>query len=336
MLKKSRLELSGFFLYLKDLFNVNQWKNAMSKELRLSKPYLIQADDLTREDMYTIFEKSQFFMDNYKRGEKFDDLKGITVALAFFENSTRTKISFELAAKRLSADTFSFQSSSSSLKKGESLIDTLRTIEAMGVQMYVVRHGKSGVPKFLQENTDGVILNAGDGKHEHPTQAILDTFTLYKHFGKFEGLKVCIVGDILHSRVARSNVTVLNTLGAEVAVCGPGTLLPRHMNIWNAKYIENIDDAVEWADVLLVLRLQRERMESGILPSLREFSTYYGVNFEHFSKKPELVLMHPGPVNYGVELDYKVSSYPNCLIQTQVTHGVYTRMAILSLLAKNV
>ncbi len=336
MLKKSRLFLSGFFLYLKDLFNVNLWKNAMSKELTLSKPYLIQADDLTREDIYNVFEKAQFFMDNYKRGEKFDDLKGITVALAFFENSTRTKISFELAAKRLSADTFSFQSSSSSLKKGESLIDTLRTIEAMGVQMYVVRHGNSGVPKFLQENTDGVVLNAGDGKHEHPTQAILDTFTLYRHFGKFEGLKVCIVGDILHSRVARSNITTLKTLGAEVAVCGPGTLLPRHLNIWDVQFIENVDDAVEWADVLLVLRLQRERMESGILPSLREFSNYYGVNFEHFSRKPELVLMHPGPVNYGVELDYKVSSYPNCLIETQVTHGVYTRMALLSLLAKNV
>lgn len=303
---------------------------------RLSKPFLLSADHLTYDDIYTIFERAQFFIENYKRGVKFDDLKGITVALAFFEASTRTKLSFELAAKRLSADTLSFQSSSSSLTKGESLIDTLRTIEAMGVQMYVVRHNCSGVPTFLQQNTNGIIINAGDGKHEHPTQALLDSFTLYKYFGKFEGLKVCIVGDILHSRVARSNITVLRTLGADVKFCAPGTLFPERLNAWDVDMINNIDDAVEWADVLLVLRLQRERMESGLLPTIREFSDYYGVNIEHFSKKPELVLMHPGPVNYGIELDYNVSSYPNVLIQTQVTHGVFTRMALLSLLAKNI
>lgn len=308
----------------------------MTSEYGLSKPYLLQADDLTPEDVNTIFAKAQFFMDNFKRGEKFSDLKGITVALAFFEPSTRTKLSFELAAKRLSADTLSFAASGSSLSKGESLIDTLKTIEAMGVQMYVVRHAKSGVPQFLQANTRGVILNAGDGKHEHPTQALLDSFTLYKHFGKLEGLKVCIVGDILHSRVARSNVTVLKTMGVEVAVASPGTLLPRQSNIWNLPIFDSIEDAADWADVLLVLRLQRERMESGILPSISEFSHYYGVNLKQFSKKPELVLMHPGPVNYGIELDYRVSSYPNCLIQTQVTHGVFIRMALLSLLSKNV
>lgn len=306
----------------------------MSENLLLSKPYLLNSEDLTAEDVNLIFSKAQFFLDNYKRGEKFPDLKGLTVALAFFENSTRTKLSFELAAKRLSADTLSFSSSTSSLKKGESLIDTLRTIEAMGVQMYVVRHGNSGVPKFLQANTRGVVLNAGDGKHEHPTQALLDAFTLKRHFGKVEGLKVVIAGDILHSRVARSNINVLQTLGAEVALCSPGTLLPRNMNVWNLPIMETIDDAVEWADVLLVLRLQRERMESGILPSIREFSKYYGVSIEQFSRKPELVLMHPGPVNYGVELDYRVSSYPNCLIETQVTHGVFIRMALLSLLSK--
>ncbi|MFP4370061.1 MAG: aspartate carbamoyltransferase catalytic subunit [Candidatus Kapaibacterium sp.] len=307
----------------------------MDTDLKLSTPYLIQSADLTFDDIQKIFSKARYFMDNFRPGVRFDDLKGITVALAFFESSTRTKLSFDLAAKRLSADTVSFQSSSSSLTKGESLIDTLRTIEAMGVQMYVVRHAKSGVPKFLQENTDGVILNAGDGKHEHPTQALLDSFTLQQHFGRIEGLKVCIVGDILHSRVARSNIGLLQTLGAEVALCSPGTLLPRHINIWDLEMIDNIDEAVDWADVLIVLRLQRERMESGILPSIREFSKYYGVSFEHFSRKPELVLMHPGPVNYGIELEYKVSTYPNCLIQTQVTHGVYIRMALLSLLAMN-
>lgn len=304
------------------------------EELSISRPYLLQADDLTANDIQSIFSRAQFFIDNYKPGVKFDDLKGLTVALAFFENSTRTKLSFELAAKRLSADTISFQSSSSSQKKGESLIDTLRTIEAMGVDMYIVRHVCSGVPGFLQANTCGAVINAGDGKHEHPTQALLDTFTLQKHFGDLKGVKVCIIGDILHSRVARSNITVLRTLGAEVKVCAPGTLFPRRLNYWNVEIIEHIDDAIEWADVALVLRLQRERMESGLLPSIREYSNYYGVNFEHFAKKPELVLLHPGPVNYGIELDYNINQYPNVKIQTQVTHGVFTRMALLSLIAK--
>lgn len=305
------------------------------QNLTLSKPYLLQADDLNTREIELIFERAKFFMDNYKRGVKFDDLKGITVALAFFEPSTRTKLSFELAAKRLSADSISFQSSSSSLTKGESLIDTLRTIEAMNVQIYVVRHKNSGVPKFLQANTPGIVINAGDGKHEHPTQSLLDAFTLYKHFGKLTGLNVCIVGDIIHSRVARSNITMLRTLGANVALCAPGTLLPRHYNIWDLEYIDNIDEAVKWSDVLLVLRLQRERMDSGVLPSIREFSKYYGVSYKHFASKPELVLMHPGPVNYGIELEYVVSSYPNCLIETQVTHGVFIRMALLSLLSKS-
>lgn len=300
----------------------------------ISKPYLIQADDLTYEDIFEIFDRSNFFLNNNDRTKKFDDLKGITVALAFFENSTRTKLSFELAAKRLSADTLSFSSAGSSLSKGESLIDTLKTIEAMGVQIYVVRHGCSGVPQFLQQNTNGIIINAGDGKHEHPTQALLDSFTLYKHFGKMEGLKVCIIGDILHSRVARSNITVLKTLGAEVALCAPGTLLPRGVETWKLKFIDDVHDAVEWSDAVLLLRLQRERMESGLLPTLREYSSFYGVTFDHFSRKPEIVLMHPGPVNYGLELEYHVSSYPNVLIQTQVTHGVYIRMALLSLLAE--
>lgn len=304
-------------------------------DLSISKPYLLNADDLTEHDIMSIFSRAQFFMDNYKPGVKFDNLKGFTVALAFFENSTRTKLSFELAAKRLSADTLAFSSSTSSVKKGESLIDTLRTIEAMKVDMFVVRHVCSGVPNFLQAHTNGAVINAGDGKHEHPTQALLDAFTLYKHFGKLSGLKVCIVGDILNSRVARSNITLLRTMGAEAKVCAPGTLFPRRLNYWNVGVIDTIDEAVEWADVLLVLRLQRERMESGLLPSIREFSNYYGVDLKHFTKKPELVLLHPGPVNYGIELDYNLSSLPNVLIQTQVTHGVFTRMALLSLIAEH-
>ncbi|MFC2130336.1 aspartate carbamoyltransferase catalytic subunit [Bacteroidota bacterium] len=308
----------------------------MKSNETLTHPYLLQADDLTYEDIYKIYNKAKFFLDNYKPGIKFDDLKGITVALAFFENSTRTKLSFDLAAKRLSADSLSFQSSSSSLSKGESLIDTLRTMEAMGVQIYIVRHSCSGSPHFLQANTNGIVINAGDGKHEHPTQALLDSFTLYRHFGRLEGLKVCIVGDILHSRVARSNVAILKILGAEVAFCGPGTLLPRAIEAWDIKMIDTIEESIKWADTLILLRLQRERMESGILPSLREYSRYYGVTYKHFSSKPGLVLMHPGPVNYGIELDYELNSYPNVLIQTQVTHGVFIRMALLSLLSNSI
>lgn len=307
----------------------------MNGKEKLSHPYLLQVDNLTYDDIYKIYKRAQFFLENYKPGMKFDDLKGVTTALAFFENSTRTKMSFELAAKRLSADTLSFQSSSSSLSKGESLIDTLRTIEAMGVQIYIVRHNCSGSPQFLQKNTNGIVINAGDGKHEHPTQALLDTFTLYRHFGKLDNLKICIIGDILHSRVARSNVAMLKILGADVAFCAPGTLLPPQVKSWNVKLIDTLDESIEWADTLIVLRLQRERMESGILPSIREYSKYYGVTYKHFIRKPGLVLMHPGPVNYGIELDYELSSHHNVLIQTQVTHGVYTRMALLSLLSNS-
>jgi len=302
---------------------------------KLTHPYLLQVSDLTYDDIYKIYNRAKFFLENFKPGTKFDDLKGITVALAFFENSTRTKLSFDLAAKRLSAEIINFQTSTSSLSKGESLIDTLRTIEAMGVDIYVVRHNCSGSAQFLQANTNGIIVNAGDGKHEHPTQALLDTFTLYRHFGKLEGLKVCIIGDILHSRVARSDIAMLKILGADVGICSPGTLIPRAKDIWDVRLFDTIEESVAWADTIILLRLQRERMESGILPSIREYTKYYGVTLQLFSKKPGLVLMHPGPVNYGVELDYELSSYPNVLIQTQVTHGVFIRMALLSLLSKS-
>ncbi len=305
----------------------------MSDQL-LSHPYLHTADDLSYEDIQLVFSKAQYFLENYKPGVKFDDLKGMTIALAFFENSTRTRLSFELAAKRLSGEVFSFAAAQSSLAKGESLIDTFRTIEAMTVHMYVIRHGSSGVPRFLQNNSNSIIINAGDGKHEHPTQSLLDAFTLQKYFGKVKDLKVCIVGDILHSRVARSNVTMLNTLGAEVGVLAPGTLLPFGWQTWKVKPMATIEEAIEWSDVILMLRLQRERMESGLLPSNREFSNYYGVDLKRFNSKPNLVLLHPGPVNFGVELDYEISALPNVLIETQVTHGVFIRMALLSLLSK--
>lgn len=302
----------------------------------LSHQHLLTADDLNYNDIQLIFNKAKFYLDNYKPGTKYDDLKGMTVALAFFENSTRTRLSFELAAKRLSGDVFSFAAAQSSLSKGESLVDTIRTIEAMGVQMYVIRHQSSGVPLFITQNTKGLVINAGDGKHEHPTQGLLDAFTLLRYFGELKGLKVCIIGDILNSRVARSNIVMLNTLGVEVAVFGPGTLFPTGIEQWNVKMLSSIEEAIEWSNVLLLLRLQRERMESGMLPTLREYSNYYGINLDRFNSKPELILLHPGPVNYGVELEYEVSFNPNVLIETQVTHGVYIRMALLALLSKHV
>lgn len=304
----------------------------MSKEF-LSKPYLLSAEDLSIKDIELIFEKSRFF-ENDSEKNHYEDLKGLTVALAFFEPSTRTRISFELAAKRLGAKTIQFSSSSSSLTKGESLLDTLRTLEAMNVDLFIVRHSASGVPYFLQKNTSRVIINAGDGKHEHPTQALLDAYTLIKHFGRIANLRVCIVGDILHSRVARSNLIMLRKLGAKLALAGPGTLIPCHHTMWNVEILRNIDEAIEWADAIMLLRLQNERMDSGLLPSLSEFSKYYGLTLERICRKPELVVLHPGPVNYGIELEYEVTNFPNVLIQNQVTHGVFIRMALLSLLAR--
>jgi len=304
------------------------------QEGKLSKPYLISAEDLTTDDVNLIFERARFFEIEYPLRSKFNDLENYTVALAFFEPSTRTRISFELAAERLGAKTFLFHSATSSLTKGESLLDTLNTLDAMDVQIFVVRHSASGVPAFLQRNTSKIIINAGDGKHEHPTQALLDAYTIHKHFGYIKGLNVAIVGDILHSRVARSNIILLKKLGANVALSGPGTLLPRHFNCWNVQYLKNIDEAIEWANVIMLLRLQNERMDSGLVPSLAEFSKNYGLTLDRISRKPELVVLHPGPVNYGIELQYEVVGFPNVLIQTQVTHGVFIRMALLSLLAK--
>ncbi|NLO19961.1 MAG: aspartate carbamoyltransferase catalytic subunit [Ignavibacteria bacterium] len=306
----------------------------MENTERISLNNLLQSSDLLESDIYAIFKRAKYFLDNYKTIKKFKDLEGISAALAFFEPSTRTKLSFELACKRLSADTFSFQSSGSSLSKGESLIDTLRTIEAMGVNVYIVRHQCSGVPIFLQQNTKGIVINAGDGKHDHPTQALLDSFTLYQYYGKLNNIRVCIVGDIIHSRVARANLSVLQKLGVEVAISGPGTLIP-NKNQADYKVIDKIEDAIDWADAIILLRLQRERMESGFLPTLREYSQYMGLSYSLFSKKPGLIVLHPGPVNYGIELDYNVSAFPNVLIQSQVKHGLFIRMSLLSLLVQN-
>ncbi|MCX7880681.1 MAG: aspartate carbamoyltransferase catalytic subunit [Ignavibacteria bacterium] len=300
----------------------------------LSHPYLLSSEDLSVEDVSLIFERTRFFENNSSKKDVYDDLKGYTVALAFFEPSTRTKFSFELATKRLGGECISFSTTSSSMTKGESLIDTLHTLEAMDVQIFIVRHSASGVPLLLQRNTSKIIVNAGDGRHEHPTQALLDSYTIFKHFGYLENLKVAIVGDLLHSRVARSNYLLLKKLGALVGLCGPGTLLPKFHNSWNVTVFSDIDKVIEWADAIILLRLQNERMASGLVPSVSEFAKFFGLTYERISRKPELVVLHPGPVNYGIELEYEVANLPNVLIQTQVTHGVYVRMALLSLLAK--
>lgn len=305
----------------------------MGKDV-LSKPYLLSSEDLTIEDINLLFDRVKYFEYHYSLGATFNDLLGYTVALAFFEPSTRTRISFEIAAKRLGANTILFSSATSSLTKGESLLDTLHTIEAMDVQIFVVRHSGCGVPLFLQRNTNKIVINAGDGKHEHPTQALLDSYTILKHFGYIQDLKVCIVGDILHSRVARSNIILLKKLGAQIAFSGPGTLIPRHFSIWEITYLKTIDEAINWADVIMLLRLQNERMDSGLVPSLSEFSNLYSLTVDRISRKPELVVLHPGPVNYGIELQYEAPSFPNILIQNQVAHGVFVRMALLSLLVK--
>ena len=303
------------------------------KKNNLSFPKnLIEASDLNKNHLFQLFEKAKYFEENFKQGIKFPDLQGTTIATVFFEPSTRTRLSFEIAAKRLSADILNFTASASSLTKGESLADTIRTIDAMYVNMYVVRNKFFGVPQFISRITEKNVINAGDGKHEHPTQALLDTYTILKHYGKFDGLKVCIIGDILHSRVARSNITMLQTLGAKVKLMGPGTLLPRHLNVWNLEIIDNIDESIEWSDAVILLRLQRERMSSGLLPSLEEYVKFYQIGLENFVKNDKLILLHPGPVNYGTEIDFRVSKLHNYLVNQQVTNGVFTRMALLSLL----
>ena len=249
----------------------------------------------------------------------------------FFEASTRTRISFEFAEKRLSADTVNVAASGSSVSKGETLVDTAKNLEAMRIDMVVIRHGSSGAAQFLGQR---IASNAGDGKHEHPTQGLLDILTLRDNFKRIEGLKVAICGDVLHSRVARSNIWGLTRLGAEVAVCGPPTLLPRDVRELGVTILPRIEDAIAWADALNVLRLQLERMQSGFIPSLREYNRVFGVTRERLARAPkDLLILHPGPMNRGVEIDSDVADGEHSVILPQVTNGVAVRMAVLYLLA---
>ena len=302
---------------------------------KLSTKHLLGIKDLTREDIELIFQTAEEFKDVINRPiKKVPSLRDITIANVFFENSTRTKLSFELAEKRLSADVINFSSSNSSVKKGETLLDTVNNILSMKVDMIVMRHSSPGAPHFLAKHIKANIVNAGDGTHEHPTQALLDTFSIRERLGEVAGKKVAIIGDILHSRVALSNIFALQKLGAEVMVCGPITLLPKHIASLGVKVELDVKKALEWCDVANILRIQLERQHIKYFPSLREYSLYYGVSKKLLdSLNKEIVIMHPGPINRGVELNSDVADSEHDIILDQVENGVAVRMAVLYLLA---
>ena len=296
---------------------------------------LLGLEELTREQILAILDTAERFKEISDRPvKKVPFLRGRTVVNAFFENSTRTRVSFEFAEKRMGADTVSISTTGSSVQKGETLVDTAKNLEAMRIDMVVIRHASSGSARFLAERIESNVINAGDGKHEHPTQGLLDLLTIRDHRGSIDGLKVCVCGDVLHSRVARSNIHGLRKLGAEVAVCGPLTLMPPDVTELGVRWFNRIEAAIEWADVLNVLRLQLERMKSGFIPSLREYNRVFGVTRARVeAKQGDLLVLHPGPMNRGVEIDSDVADGPHSVILQQVTNGVAVRMAVLYLLA---
>lgn len=302
---------------------------------QLSVKHLLGIKNLTPEDIELIFQTADNFKEVLNRPiKKVPSLRDITIANVFFENSTRTRLSFELAQKRLSADVINFSSSSSSVKKGETLLDTVNNILAMKVDMIVMRHASPGAPHFLAKHIDANIVNAGDGTHEHPTQALLDAFSIREKLGRVAGVKVAIIGDILHSRVALSNIFALTKLGAEVMVCGPSTLVPKYITSLGVKVETDVKKALAWCDVANVLRIQLERQQIQYFPSLREYSLYFGVNKQLLqSLNKEIVIMHPGPINRGVELNSDVADSGHSIILQQVENGVAIRMAVLYLLA---
>nr|WP_294858478.1 aspartate carbamoyltransferase catalytic subunit [uncultured Fluviicola sp.] len=304
----------------------------------LSVDHLVGIRDLTRQDIELIFKTADSFKEVINRPiKKVPSLRDITIANLFFENSTRTRLSFELAEKRLSADVVNFSASSSSVKKGETLIDTVNNILSMKVDMVVMRHPNPGAAKFLSERTDTCVINAGDGTHEHPTQGLLDAFSIRERLGSVEGKKVVIVGDILHSRVALSNIYALQKLGAEVMVCGPTTLIPKYIDMLGIKVEHNLRRALEWCDVANMLRIQLERQDIQYFPSLREYSMQYGLNKEILdSLDKEIIVMHPGPINRGVEITSDVADSKQSIILQQVENGVAIRMAVIYLLAAKI
>ncbi len=296
---------------------------------------LVGLEELSAAQITAILDTAEPFKEVSERPiKKVPALRGKTIVNLFFEASTRTRISFEFAEKRLSADTVNVASAGSSVQKGETLVDTARNLEAMRIDMVVIRHGASGAARFLGDRIRSNVVNAGDGKHEHPTQALLDMLTLRDRFGRLDGLKVCLVGDILHSRVARSNIWGLTKLGADVGVCGPASLVPREIADLGVTVFRRVEEAIQWADALNVLRLQLERMTAGFIPSLREYNRVFGVSTEKLARAPrDLLILHPGPMNRGVEIDSDVADGPHSVILPQVTTGVAVRMAVLYLLA---
>lgn len=301
----------------------------------LSVDHLLGIKNLTTEDINLIFQTADQFKEVINRPiRKVPSLRDITIANLFFENSTRTRLSFELAEKRLSADTVNFSASSSSVSKGETLIDTVNNILSMKVDMVVMRHPNPGAAVFLSQNVDSTIVNAGDGAHEHPTQALLDAFSIREKHGDLKGKKVVIVGDILHSRVALSNIFCLQKLGAEVRVCGPATLVPKYIHTLGVEVSHNLQESLEWCDVANMLRVQHERQDIKYFPSVREYTQQFGLTLPMLDNlKKEITIMHPGPINRGVEITSEVADSDYSIILNQVENGVAIRMAVLYLLA---
>lgn len=304
--------------------------------------HLFGLQGVSKQDIRTILDHAKQFREVLERPvKKVPSLRGMTVVNLFFENSTRTRTSFELAEKRLSADTVNFTTASSSVKKGETLLDTLRNIESMKIDAVVVRHKGTGVPKFLAEHSNAFVVNAGDGAHEHPTQGLLDMLTVEEKLGTLEGKKVAIIGDIRHSRVARSNIWGMTTMGAHVTLCGPSTLVPRNTELLqypelagSVSWETDVKKAVADADAVIALRLQKERMDDALLPSMREYRNFFGITEEVLACcKDKVIIMHPGPINRGVELDSDIADGEHSVILNQVTNGVAVRMAVLFLLA---
>lgn len=307
----------------------------MAKVGQLSSRHLLGIKDLNENDIQLIFETADNFKDVLNRPiKKVPSLRDITIANVFFENSTRTRLSFELAEKRLSADIVNFAASSSSVSKGETLIDTVNNILAMKVDMVVMRHPYAGAGVFLSKHVNAQIVNAGDGAHEHPTQALLDAFSIREKYGDVAGKKIAIIGDILHSRVALSNILCLRKLGAEVRVCGPTTLIPKHIGSLGVQVSHDLMDTLRWCDVANMLRIQLERQDIAYFPSLREYSMLYGLDKKRLnSLDKEITIMHPGPINRGVEITTDVADSKHAIILDQVENGVAIRMAVLYLLA---
>jgi aspartate carbamoyltransferase catalytic subunit len=303
--------------------------------VKLTSPHLLGIEPLERGEIELILDTAEGFAGIADREiKKVPTLRGKTVVNFFVEPSTRTRSSFEIAEKRLSADALNFSTSTSSLVKGETLLDTLRNLEAMSPDFIVFRHSEAGAPHFLAKHGKTPIINAGDGAHEHPTQALLDAFTIRRNKGRFDGLKVVIVGDILHSRVARSNIHLLTKLGADVVLCGPPTLIPRGVDGLGARVTHRMDEAVEGADVVMMLRIQLERMEGGFFPTLREYAALYGLDARRLARAAkDAIVMHPGPINRGVEIMGEIADGAASVILDQVRNGVAVRMAVLYLLA---